>query len=226
MAWVRYNMWDRWRDLTRFRFACEMALDSYRTYVNGFPITSAAPLVVADPGGTAFRCDLADFVAVLNDTEQLYRVLFPSYVALVEDLGRELVETLHTNAAINRTAFAGLDPAGPIDQAAEQWITATPVEAWGATILRLGGRGWSSFKGGRRGVVEAVTIRNLCAHGVPVYNQKALNRLTGASTATQKLPALGERIVLDRTHFSRHVATLRGFARSIADGVANKPRVQ
>jgi hypothetical protein len=146
-------------------------------------------------------------------------------VALVEDLGRELVETLHTQAGIHRTAFAGLDPAAPIEQAAEHWITGTPVEAWGATILKLGGRGWSSFKGGRRGVVDAVTIRNLCAHGIPVYNQRALNRLTAASTTSQKLPALGEPIVLDRASFSRHVATLRGFARSMADGVANKPSV-
>jgi hypothetical protein len=217
-------MWDRWRDLTRFRFACEMALASYRTYVNGFPITSTAPLVVNDPSGTAFKCGLADFAAVLNDDQQLYRVLFPSYVALVEDLGRELVETLHTHAGIQRTAFAGLDAAAPIEQAAEHWITGTPVEVWGAIILKLGGRGWSSFKGGRRGVVDAVTIRNLCAHGVPVYNQRALNRLVAASTPSQKLPALGEQIVLDRASFSRHVATLRGFARSMADGVANTPK--
>ncbi|WP_449468692.1 hypothetical protein [Sphingobium chungangianum] len=80
-------MWDRWRDLTRFRFACEMALASYRTYVNGFPVTSTAPLVMTDPAGSAFKCDLADFTAILNDDQQLYRVLFPSYVALVEDLG-------------------------------------------------------------------------------------------------------------------------------------------
>ena len=221
MAWVRYGMWDRWRDLTRFRFACEMALSSYRTYVNGFPITSTAPLVMTDPAGSNFKCDLADFTGVLNDEQQLYRVLFPSYVGVVEELGRELVETLHVKKGVQRTAFVGLDPAAPIDQAAEHWITGTPVEAWGATILKLGGRGWSSFKGGRRGVVEAVTVRNLCAHGIPVFNQRALNRLAAASTPTQKLPALGDAIVLDRPTFSRHVATLRGFARSMADAAAN-----
>ncbi|MGW8192525.1 hypothetical protein [Sphingomonas hankookensis] len=221
MAWVRYGMWDRWRDLTRFRLACEMALASYRTYVNGFPIASASPLVITDPAGSNFKCDLADFTAVLNDGQQLYRVLFPSYVALVEDLGRELVETLHTGKGVARTGFAGLDAAAPIDQAAEQWITATPVEAWGASVLKLGGRKWSDFKGGRRGVVEAVTIRNLCAHGIPVFNQRALNRLTAASTGRQALPALGDPIVLDRAAFVRHVGVLRGFARSMADGVAN-----
>ena len=225
MAWVRYEMWDRWRDLTRFRFASEMALASYRTYVNGFPVTSTAPLVMTDPAGSAFKCDLADFTAVLNDDQQLYRVLFPSYVALVEDLGRELVETAYTKKGAQRTAFAGIDATAPIDQAAEYWITGTPVEAWGAALLKLGNRGWSSFKGGRRGVVEAVTVRNLCAHGIPVYNQKALNRLAAASTPSQKLPTLGDPIVLDRATFSRHVATLRGFARSLADSVANLPDV-
>lgn len=223
MVWVRYEMWDRWRDLTRFRFASEMALASYRTYVNGFPVTSTAPLAMTDPAGSAFKCDLADFTAVLNDDQQLYRVLFPSYVALVEDLGRELVETAHTKKAVQRTAFAGLDTAAPIDLAAEQWITGTPVEAWGAAILKLTNPGWSSVKGGRRGVVEAVTVRNLCAHGIPVYNQKALNRLAAASTPSQKLPGLGDPIVLDQATFSRHVATLRGFARALAASVANLP---
>ncbi len=222
-TWVRYGMWDRWRELTRFRFASEMALASYRGYVNGFPVTSSAPLVIKDPSGSAFRCDLGDFIGVLNDDQQLYRVLFPSYVALVEDLARELVETLSTQKGDERSAFAGLSATAAMDEAAEYWITGTPVEAWGATILKLGGRGWSSFKGGRRGVVEAVTIRNLCAHGIPVYNRKALNRITVASTSSQKLPALGDPIVLDRAAFSRHLATLRGFARSMADGVANMP---
>lgn len=225
MVWVRYGMWDRWRDLTRFRLACEMALASYRTYVNGFPIASTAPLVITDPAGSNFKCDLTDFTAVLNDGQQLYRVLFPSYVALVEDLGRELAETLHSGKGAPRTAFAGLDASAPIDQAAEHWITGAPVETWGATILKLGGRKWSDFKGGRRGVVEAVTIRNLCAHGIPVFNQRALNRLATASTPKQTLPTLGDPIVLDRIAFVRHVGVLRGFARSMADGVANMPDV-
>lgn len=223
MAWVRYGMWDRWRDLTRFRFASEMALASYRTYVNGFPVTSTAPLVMTDPAGSAFKCDLAEFTSVLNDDQQLYRVLFPSYVALVEDLGRELVETAHVRKAKPRTAFAGLDAVAPIDIAAENWITGAPVEAWGAALLKVGNRNWSSHKGGRRGVVEAVTVRNLCAHGVPVYNQKALNRLAAVSTPSQKLPALGDPIVMDRAAFTRHVANLREFARSMADGIANLP---
>lgn len=223
MVWVRYGMRDRWRDLTRFRFACEMALASYRTYVNGFPIASEAPLVITDPAGSNFKCDPGEFTTVLNDNQQLSRVLFPSYVALVEDLGRELVETLHSGKGVPRSALAGLDATAPIDQAAEHWITGTPVEAWGATILKLGGRKWSGFKGGRRGVVEAVTIRNLCAHGIPVFNQRALNRLSAVSAPKQTLPSLNDPIILDRITFLNHVGVLRKFARTMADGVANIP---
>jgi uncharacterized membrane protein YoaK (UPF0700 family) len=77
---------------------------------------------------------------------------------------------------VKRSAFAGMDTAAPIEQAAEHWITGTPVEAWGAVVLKLGGRGWSGFKGGRRGVVEAVTVRNLCAHGIYGITKTAKSR--------------------------------------------------
>ena len=224
--WVRYGMWDRWRDLTRFRFACEMALESYRNYVNGFPVTSSAPLVVEDPAGSAFRCDLDDFVSVLNDNQQLYRVLFPSYVALAEDLARELIETLATSKGAALVCFPGIDSSVPIEEAAERWISDTPVEVWGAAILKSGDRGWSSFRGGRRGVVEAVTVRNLYAHGIPVFNRKAVNRLAAVSTQSQRLPNVGDQIILDRATFSRHLATLRAFSRAMAHGVANLPDVR
>lgn len=48
-GWVRYSMWDRWRDLTRFRLACEMALDSYKAYVNDFPVSSPSPMIAMIP---------------------------------------------------------------------------------------------------------------------------------------------------------------------------------
>lgn len=38
VEWLRYSMWDRLRDLTRFRLASEMALASYKPYVNDFPV--------------------------------------------------------------------------------------------------------------------------------------------------------------------------------------------
>jgi len=38
VEWVRYSMWDHWRDLTRFRLASVMALAFYKTYVNDFPV--------------------------------------------------------------------------------------------------------------------------------------------------------------------------------------------
>ena len=98
-GWVRYSMWDRWRDLTRFRLASEMALASYRTYVNDFPVTSPAELTVHDPSGDSqFKCGLDDFKLVLNDDEVLYRTIFPSYVALTEDLARDLIARIRSGA--------------------------------------------------------------------------------------------------------------------------------
>lgn len=221
--WVRYGMWDRWRDLTRFRVASEMALASYRTYVDGFPITAEGALTVRDPSGESnFRCDLDDFRAVLADGEALYRTVFPAHVALVEDLARELVERLVSAKGAERSIFAGMPSTGDLADDAERYVTATPVEQWGEAILRAGGRGWRSFKGGKRGVVEAVTVRNLCAHGIPVYNRKAVNRiaLAGARPAP---PVEGDPISLDKPGFTSRVSTLRLFARAMADGVTSLP---
>lgn len=84
-----------------------MALASYKGYVNDFPVTSPAALTVHDPSGdSAFKCGLDEFKQVLNDNEALYRTIFPSYVALTEDLARELVERLVGDKGIARTHFA------------------------------------------------------------------------------------------------------------------------
>ncbi len=221
-SWVRYSMWDRWRDLTRFRLACEMALDSYKTYVNDFPVSSAASLVIHDPSGdSGFKCDLDDFKNVLNDGQALYRTLFPTYVALIEDLGRELVERLVTEKGLARTRFPGMK-AGEAAEAAESYVTGVAMEVWGDAILRAGGRNWSALKGDKRAVVEAVTVRNLCAHGVPVFNRKAVNRIAAAA-GRKAAPREGDPIKLDKKRFAAYTATLRAFARALADSVASLP---
>jgi len=136
-GWVRYSMWDRWRDLTRFRLASEMALASYKTYVNDFPVTSSAALTVHDPSGDSqFKCGLDDFKLVLNDDEVLYRTIFPSYVALTEDLARELVERLVTDKGATRATFATMPATGDLADAAERYVSITPVEVWGDAIPR------------------------------------------------------------------------------------------
>jgi hypothetical protein len=37
------------------------------------------------------------------------------------------------------------------------------MEVWGDAILKAGGRDWLGIKGGKRAVVEAVVVRDLCA---------------------------------------------------------------
>ena len=221
--WVRYSMWDRWRDLTRFRLACEMALDSYKSYVNDFPVTSTAELTVHDPSGdSGFKCGLDDFKLVLNDGEVLYRTIFPSYVALTEDLARELVERLVTDKGIARTTFSTMAPTGDLTDAAERYVSITPVEVWAEAILKAGSRSWSSVKGGKRGVVEAITVRNLCAHGIPVFNRTAVNRIKAAAGRPIAIKE-GDPILLDKKKFATYTATLRAFARAMADAVTNQP---
>lgn len=225
-GWVRYSMWDRWRDLTRFRLAAEMALASYKTYVNDFPVTSPAALTVHDPSGDSqFKCQLDDFKLVLNDDEVLYRTIFPSYVALTEDLARELVEHLVTYKGTSRTTFAAMRATGDLTEDVERYVSAAPVEAWGQAILKAGARDWSDVKGGKRGVVEAITVRNLCAHGIPVFNQKAVSRIEAAAGCSISLKE-GEPIRLEKKKFETYTATLRAFARTLADGVTNLPDVK
>lgn len=196
--WVRYSMWDRWRDLTRFRLACEMSLASYKSYVNDFPVTSSADLLIHDPSGdSGFKCGLEDFKNVLNDREVLYRMIFPSYVALIEDLGRDLIERMLVDKAVSRSHFTGMQQTGDAADAVERYVSTTAVEVWGEAVLKAGLRKWGDVKGGKRGIAEAVTVRNLCAHGIPVFNRKAINRLTAAAGSNVTIKD-GTPITLDK----------------------------
>ncbi len=194
--------------------------------MNGFPVTSLEPLTVYDPSGeSAFKCDLDDFKVVLNDTTALYKALYPSYVALAEDLARELIERLIVDKGIPRRNFTNMASSGDVTDAVEGYVTLTPVEVWGNAILSTSGRDWSDVKSGKRGVVEAVTVRNLCAHGIPVFNSKALNRISAAAGRTIGLKE-GDLITLDKKCFTHYTAVLRSFARVMADGVTNLPDVR
>lgn len=96
------------------------------------------------------------------------------------------------------------------------------MEAWGDAILKAGARNWSSIKGGKRAVVEAITVRNLFAHGLPAFNQKTVNRIAAASNRLIALEA-GDPITLNKKAFTTYTSTLRTFARLLADGVTNLP---
>jgi hypothetical protein len=139
-------------------------------------------------------------------------------------MARDLVAELANRKGVKPSAFPGLDASLPIEDAAEEWLIRSPIEVWGTAILTVGGRAWADLTDEKRGVVEAVTVRNLYAHGMPVFSQRAVNRLAAAST-TQKVPSVGDKLVLDQAAFVRHVANLRSFGRLMADGVTNLPNV-
>jgi hypothetical protein len=203
-----------------------MALASYKTYVNDFPVTSPGALTVHDPSGdSGFKCGLEEFKLVLNDNEVLYRTIFPSYVALTEDLARELLERLVTDKGTPRSTFSTMPATGDLADAAERYVSITAVEAWGEAILMAGSRDWGDVKGGKRGVVEAITIRNLCAQGIPVFNRKAVNRIRAAAGRGIAIKE-GDRIRRDKKRLTTYTATLRAFARTLADGVTSLPDVK
>ena len=99
------------------------------------------------------------------------------------------------------------------------------MEVWGDAILKAGGRDWSGIKGGKRARSSSSTVRNLCAHGIPVFNRKAINRVTTAAGRNIALKE-GDPIKLDKKRFTNYTATLRAFARALADGVTNLPDVK
>lgn len=215
--WVRYSTWDRWRDLTRFRLACEMSLSAYRSYLQGLPVTSASELVIRDPSKESdFKCSFEDFVTILNDGQQLYKVLLPAYVSLIEDLGRDLVEKLVTEKGVDRSYFKGMPGTGPVEEACAAYLTRVQVETWGEAILKLDKRSWDSFKGGKGAVVSAVVVRNLCAHGLRSYTPKAVKRLVEAGAAPVEI---GAPVVLDKQAFRLHVRTLSAFGTCLAGSV-------
>ena len=66
---------------------------------------------------------------------------------------------------------------------------------------------------------------NLSSHGIPVFNRKAINRITAAAGRKIALKE-GDPINLDKKRFTTYTATLRAFARVLADGVSSLPNIQ
>ncbi|APO68699.1 hypothetical protein IE4872_CH03098 [Rhizobium gallicum] len=69
-----------------------------------------------------------------------------------------------------------------------------------------------------------MTVRNLCAHGITAFNRKAITRVTTA--AGRNIAKEGDPIKLDKKRFTNYTATVRAFARALADGVTNLPDVK
>jgi len=208
------DVWSRWRDLTRFRLACEMALSSYRKSFLELPIRVIRGAIIYDERGpTRFECGYSDFVEVLTEETYLYQLLLTAHASLVEEFGRTIVADL-LGRGISRTAFGGLDLASPVQDAVDIYIMRCNVEAWGGAILGVAGRDWTIVPGGVGDVVHAFVARNIIAHGAKTYNQTAVNRLNGAAPGRFTIVS-GTSLVIDRETFQQHLSRLRNFARVI-----------
>ena len=93
--------------------------------------------------------------------------------------------------------------------------TDSQIEAWGTNFLKLGGMDWSGITGGKSGVVEAVTLRNLTAHGLRRVNARAFNRMVAAGCSEGLWPS-GVEVILDKAIFEKLVRSLRSFARNLS----------
>lgn len=225
MAWVRFPIWDRWGELTRFLLASEMALASYANYLETLPITDKGGATIKDPSGDSkFQCSFDDFLMTLKDEEQIYKVILPSYVALLEEHARNLIEELIVKKGVPASTFNNTaTPKGvtqPPDQIAESYILTTPVEVWGKIILKTGSRDWSDFDGGLLILVEAFVVRNLIAHGLNSFNDTAFNRLNNVSPPRV---TTGQKVTLNKVIFQEYLATMRAFARCLAGAVERIP---
>lgn len=223
MPWIRFPIWDRWRELTRFHLACEMALDAYKSYFEAFPVMNSDAIKIRDPSGSSkFSCSYTNFLTTLKDNEQLYRVLLPSYIALLEEHGRNLIEEMITRKNVPPSVFGRRSSTATAAQIAEAYIRKTNVETWGNTILVTCGRNWSYVNPGLNVLVEAFVVRNLIAHGLLKYNQSAINRIAGLGAGPLRV-TVGQGIALNKVRFQEYIVVMRSFGRGISGAVANLP---
>jgi hypothetical protein len=208
-------VWQRWRDLTRFRLACEMALSAYEKGFSELPIRGIRSAMIYDEKGpTKFECKYDDFKNALKDVTLLYQLLLVAHASLVEEFGRAIVASLINSGIAKKSEFPGFDAALPVEEAVEAYILKSNVESWGAALLKLADRDWSIVPGNVRDVVHAFVVRNIVAHGAKAYGQTALNRLNGLAGEAISI-SVGDAFVLDRESFQVHLSRLRNFARVI-----------
>ena len=208
-------VWGRWRELTRFRLACEMALSSYRKSFLELPVRGIQDTKIYDERGvTRFECSYSDFLDALRDETQLYRLLMVAHTSLIEEFGRVIVAQLLDEALVTRAAFPGMEAGGTNAEAADIYIMRVNVEAWGAALLKTAQVPWAIVPGGQGAVVHAVVVRNIIGHGANAYNQTAINRINGAVPGYITFGA-GHPLALDREPFQQHLSSLRNFGRII-----------
>lgn len=218
--WVRFPIWDRWGELTRFWIVSETALAAERARWTSLPVLNPNEIKIIDPSGkTRFECDLIDYINGLNSYHILYSMLLMSYIGLVEEHGRNVIEYLVATKGLDHSNFPGLDASLPVGNAAEDYIKKYNVEHWATKILESLGWSWSRMKCSKSAVVEIFAIRNIVSHGLVNFNQTAANRISGVGDACTRW-AVGSPVVLDREIFGDYLHDLREFARCLANASA------
>lgn len=216
-------VWRRWRDLTRFRLACEMALSSYRKSFLELPVRGIKDTKIYDErGATRFECSYSDFLDALRDETQLYRLLMVAHTSLIEEFGRVIVTQLLNEDLVSLTDLPGMEASATNAEAAANYIMRVNIEAWGTALLKAASKKWDIVPGGQGAVVHAFVVRNIIAHGENTYNQTAINRINGADLGFIIVDA-GHPLTFDRENFQKHLSSLRNFGRIIC-GVPSRIR--
>ncbi|MFT2215085.1 hypothetical protein ACLJYM_25000 [Rhizobium giardinii] len=99
------------------------------------------------------------------------------------------------------------------------------MEVWGDAILKASGRNWSGIKGGRRARLSSSDGQQ-SMHLINKGNQPKGDHPSNDGGRAQYALKEGDPINLDKKRFTNYTATLRAFARALADGVTNLPDVK
>lgn len=215
--WVRFPIWDRWGKLTRFWIVAESAFAAEKARWTSLPVLNPNEIKIIDPSGrTRFECDLSEYVAGLDSHHLLYSMLLTSYIGLVEEHGRDIIEYNITEKGLDYRNFPGMNTDIPARGAAEEYIKKQNVEQWGTRCLDVLGWSWSDVNCTQAAIVEVFAVRNIVAHGLENFNQTAANRIANVG-GTSKRWTVGQPVILDRDTFGDYLHDLREFTRCLAN---------
>lgn len=206
-------VWQRWKELTQFRLACEMALSSYRKTLKELPIFDTSKIKIFEGSGISkFECGYSEFLDALADGTQLYRLLLVAHASLVEEFGRAIVAGVLNNSLRDRGSFPNIGKGSEISDVVDEYIMRTPVEIWGRAILLAAGKEVNQEYEGL--VVHAFVIRNIVAHGGQIYTERSINRLRNVNFSSDRV-TISTSCELTKESFLSHLAVLRDFSREI-----------
>lgn len=221
VSWIRFPIWDKWGELTRFWIAAEAALAAEHRRWTELPISEKDTIKITDPSNrTGFACSFNDYLSALGNEHRLYSMLIAAYIGLIEEHGRDTIEYMLSIKGCSRSAFPRLNANDPAAEAAEDYIRKNSVEVWGAELLKAAGWDWERLDCEKASLIEVFAIRNLTAHGLSAFNTSAENRIKAAGAQTCRW-IVGQPVLLSRTLFGDYLKDLRAFARTISDAAAH-----